>query len=52
LVAYLIQKLESQPIEKNLVTSKMLRKAGWKFNGDELVAAPNGKPLITSPPPK
>jgi len=52
LVAYLIQKLESQPIEKNLVTSKMLRKAGWKFNGDELVAAPNGQPLITSPPPK
>jgi len=52
LVAYLIQKLESQPIEKNLVTLKMLRKAGWKFNGDELVAAPNGKPLITSPPPK
>ncbi|MDQ7073804.1 MAG: substrate-binding domain-containing protein [Gammaproteobacteria bacterium] len=40
LVAYLIQQLESQTIEKNLLTPSKLRQAGWQFNGDELISAP------------
>ena len=47
LLRYLVEYIESHGEEYGFIAASRLRQTGWKFLGDELVAAPDGMPVIS-----
>lgn len=50
LIRFLRKHIEKNYQQYAMVPVSKLKKAGWKFQGDELVAEPNGKKLAFYPP--
>ncbi|MBE9568662.1 MAG: hypothetical protein IMF14_08195 [Proteobacteria bacterium] len=47
LLKYIIEYVESHGEEYGFITASRLRQAGWKFLDGELIAAPDGMPVIS-----